>query len=290
MLSLASTTKRLAAFVLSAVAMVAVSCSGGDCDDSPVVARVYDRELHSSDLQGLVPAGMSAEDSIAVVGNYVDQWIRQAVILAKAEKNVQDDFSRELQEYKNNLLAYAYERQIVDQLIDTTVTRGQIREYYEKHKNEFLLKSSIVKAVYVTAPVKSPVVAKLKKIIQRSSFDDSDILELEETASRNGFSGHYDESVWMPFVTLQTVIPITAYNEQLFLRQNRSITLSDDSLFYAARILNYKVTDETSPIELQIDNIRAIILNHRKIDILNKLRADLLKEAEESGYVKRNLK
>lgn len=288
MLSLASISKRRTAFVLIAVAMVAVSCSGAD-DDSPVVARVYDRELHSSDLQGLVPSGLAPEDSLAVVGNYVDQWIRQAVILAKAEKNVKNDFSRELQEYKNNLLAYAYERQIVDQLIDTTVTRRQIREYYEEHKDDFLLKSSIVKAVYVTAPVKSPVVAKLKKIIQRSTFGDSDILDLEETASRNGFNGYYDESVWMPFVTLQTVIPVTAYNEQLFLRQHRSITLSDDSLFYAARILDYKVTDETSPIELQVDNIRAIILNHRKIDILNKLRADLLKEAEESGHVKRNL-
>ena len=288
MLSLASISKRWTAFVLITAALVAVSCSGTD-DDSPVVAQVYDRELHSSDLQGLVPSGLAPEDSLAVVGNYVDQWIRQAVILAKAEKNVQDDFSRELQEYKNNLLAYAYERQIVDQLIDTTVTRRQIREYYEGHKDDFLLKSSIVKAVYVTAPVKSPVVAKLKKIIQRSTFGDSDILDLEETASRNGFNGYYDESTWMPFVTLQTVIPVTAYNEQLFLRQHRSITFSDDSLFYAARILDYKVTDETSPLELQVDNIRAIILNHRKIDILNKLRADLLKEAEESGHVKRNL-
>ena len=129
--------------------------------------------------------------------------------------------------------------------------------------------------------------AKIKKIILRDRFGDSDVLELEETASRNGFNGYYDASVWMPFVALQTVIPVTAYNEQLFLRQHRTITLSDDSLFYAARMLNYKVTDETSPLELQHDNIRAIILNHRKIDILNKLRSDLLKEAEEGGYVKR---
>ena len=42
-----------------------------------------------------------------------------------------------------------------------------------------------------------------------------------------------------------------------------------------------------SPIELQRDNIRAIIINHRKIEILSKLRSDLLKEAEEGGHVKR---
>lgn len=267
--------------------MLLASCSSSADDASPVVAEVYGQELHLGDIEGLVPAGLSAEDSMAVVKNYVEQWIRQAVILAKAEKNVEDDFVRELQEYKNNLLVYAYERQIVDQLIDTAVTARQIREYYNEHKNEFVLKSSIVKAVYVTAPVKHPAVAKIKKIILRDRFGDSDVLELEETASRNGFNGYYDASVWMSFVALQTVIPVTAYNEQLFLRQHRTITLSDDSLFYAARILNYKVTDETSPLELQHDNIRAIILNHRKIDILNKLRSDLLKEAEEGGYVKR---
>ncbi|MBR6898802.1 MAG: hypothetical protein IKN29_00745 [Bacteroidales bacterium] len=277
----------MAAVLLTAFAMLLASCSSSADDASPVVAEVYGQELHLGDIEGLVPAGLSAEDSMAVVKNYVEQWIRQAVILAKAEKNVEDDFARELQEYKNNLLVYAYERQIVDQLIDTAVTARQIREYYNEHKNEFVLKSSIVKAVYVTAPVKHPAVAKIKKIILRDRFGDSDVLELEETASRNGFNGYYDASVWMPFVALQTVIPVTAYNEQLFLRQHRTITLSDDSLFYAARILNYKVTDETSPLELQHDNIRAIILNHRKIDILNKLRSDLLKEAEEGGYVKR---
>ena len=106
--------------------MLLTSCSSSADDASPVVAEVYGQELHLGDIEGLVPAGLSAEDSMAVVKNYVEQWIRQAVILAKAEKNVEDDFARELQEYKNNLLVYAYERQIVDQLIDTAVTARQI--------------------------------------------------------------------------------------------------------------------------------------------------------------------
>ena len=53
------------------------------------------------------------------------------------------------------------------------------------------------------------------------------------------------------------------------------------------RILDYKVTDEVSPFELQRDNIRAIILNHRKLEILGKLQADLVGEAERGGHVER---
>lgn len=271
------------------VILLLAACSRGTGDHSPVVASVYGRELHRGDLEGLVPAGLSSDDSLAVVRNYVEQWIRQSVILAKAEKNVKTDFSRELLEYKNNLLVYAYERQIIDQLLDTVVTDAQIREYYDDHRSDFLLRSSIVKAVYLSAPVKSPAVAKIKKIVEKSNFSDGDVIELEEIGSRNGFAGFYDAASWVPFVTLQTAIPITAYNEQSFLRQHRSIAFGDDSLFYAARILDYKVSDELSPLEMQQENIRAIILNHRKIDILNKLQSDLLKDAEDGGNVERML-
>ena len=269
--------------------LLMTACSQSAGDYSPVVASVYNRELHQSDLEGLVPDGLSPDDSLTVVKNYVEQWIRQAVILAKAEKNVKNDFSHELQEYKNSLLAYAYERQIIDQLLDTVVTNAQIEEYYAEHKGEFNLKSSIVKAVYLTAPATAPAVAKIKRIVGRDDFSESDVMELEKLASANGFSGYYDASSWIPFVTLQTAIPFTAYNEQRFLSQHRSIAFSDDSLFYAARILDYRVTDELSPLEVQRDNIRVIILNLRKIDILNKLQTDLLKEAEDDGAVKRTL-
>ena len=279
---------RFASSLLAAMLLFS-ACSQVGGDRSPVVASVYGRELRQSNLVGLVPAGLSKEDSMAVVKNYVEQWIRQAVILAKAEKNVKTDFSHELQDYKNSLLAYAYERQIIDQLLDTLVTDAQIEDYYNEHKNDFLLRSSIVKAVYVSAPVKSPAVAKIKKIVLRNRFTANDVMELEETASHNGLVGYYDIDNWIPFVTLQTTIPVSAYNEQAFLRQHHSIAFSDDSLFYAARILDYKVTDEVSPLTIQRDNIKAIILNHRKIDILNKLQSDLLKEAEEGGDVERML-
>lgn len=274
------------AFSLCALFVLMTACSR-KADPSPVLVSVYDQELLATDIEGLVPEGMSPEDSVAIVDAYIEQWIRQAVILEKASKNVTDNFERELREYKNNLLVYTYERQIIDQLLDTNITDVQIEDYYAQHKADFTLKNSIVKTVYVVAPVKAAAVAKLKKIVSRGTFSEKDIIELEETASHNGFTGYYDAESWIPFNTLQTVVPVTAYNESLFLKQHRAITLSDDSLFYAARILDYKVTDDISPLDMQRDNIRAILLNHRKVEILEKLRSDLLSEAENGGHVKR---
>ena len=277
---------RLLSNLLLAAALLASACTHRS-DDSPVVASVYGHELHRSDLQGLVGKGVSPEDSAAIVTNYVEQWIRQTVILAKAEKNIKDNFDRQLREYKNSLLTYAYEQQIVNQLLDTNISDEQISQYYEEHLGDFHLKNAIVKAVYVVAPSKSPAIPKLKKTIGKSAFDERDIIELEETATRNGMSGYYDADTWMPFYTLQASVPITTYNENLYLKQNRTIVLNDNETTYLVRILDYKVSDDTAPLEMQADNIRSILLNHRKLEILNRLQSDLLEEAERSDNVKR---
>lgn len=275
------------AISLLALLLTLSACHRQTGDTSPIVARAYDHELHRNDLAGLVGEGVSTEDSTTIVDNYIDQWIRQTVLLSKAEKNINDNFERQLREYKNSLLIYAYEQQIVNQLLDTNVTDNQIGEYYEQHREEFKLKNTIVKAVYVKAPTKSPIIAKLKKTLWKNDFNESDIVDLEATSRRHGLSGYYDADSWMSFFALQGAVPITTYNESLYLRQNRTIQLTDDSTTYLVRIIDYKVTDELSPLELQTDNIRSIILNHRKLDILGHLQADLLDEAEKNGDVKR---
>ena len=219
--------------------------------------------------------------------SYVEQWIRQTVLLSKAEKNITDNFDRQLREYKNSLLIYAYEQKIVNQLLDTNVTDEQIAEYYEQHKEDFHLKSAIVKVVYVTAPAQSPAVPKLKKIIERHKFSEHDVVDLEEMATRSDLSGYYDADTWIPFYTLQSAVPITTYNENIYLKHNRTITFSDNGTSYLVRILDYKVSDEISPLELQTDNIRSLLLNRRKLDILNRLQTDLLHEAEKGDNLKR---
>lgn len=278
-------TRSLSSLLLL-TALLATGCKQGS-DEGPLLASVYGHELHRSDLAGLVGEGVSAKDSAAIVSSYVEQWIRQTVLLAKAEKNITDDFDRQLKEYKNSLLIYAYEQKIVNQLLDTVVTKEQIDDYYEQHKSEFLLKYSVVRSVRVTAPLRSTADAKLRQIVTKHDFRDEDIVELEEVASRHGLQGRYDSDAWMPFYELQNVVPVKTYNEELFLKQNRYIVMHDDSLAYYVRILEYKKAFSESPLSMERENIRAIILNHRKIEILGKMESDLIQEAKKNDNIKR---
>lgn len=273
--------------ILAALLLTAGSCHRNDA--SPLVAKVYNHELHRSDLVGLVGEGVSAEDSMAIVSAYIDQWVRQMVVLSKAEKNVTEDFSRQLGDYRNSLVLYAYERQIIDKLLDTVFTDEEVAEYYNTHLTDFRLKNSIVKTAYVIAPRRSSADQPLRRIVGKASFGDAEVVEMEHIASRHGLNGYYDADTWIPFYNLQSAVPITTYNENLYLKQNRSIVISDDSLTYYVRIIDYKVSDDVSPLETQQQAIRSILLNRRKVELLARMQEDLMAEAEKGGHIERLL-
>lgn len=280
-----STRLHTSLIFLASLGFIMLAGCGNAVSDDPLLAKVYGHELRMSDVEGLYDEQMSADDSAAVVANYINQWVMQMVLLEKAENNVSRDFQKELQHYKNSLIIYEYEQQIVRQLLDTNVSDQDIEAYYEAHKKDFVLKNSIVKAVYVKLDKGSIHVNKFKRMMQRADFDDSDIVDLQHLAERNAVSGYFDVNTWITFFKLRQEVPISTYNEELYLRNTHNIVIDDGSYVYLARILDYKVTDQISPLELEADNIKTIILNARRHEILQRMQVDLLREAETSGDV-----
>lgn len=261
-----------------------VGCGNYESDDA-LLAKVYGHELRMSDVEGILDVDMSPDDSASVVANYINQWVMQMVLLEKAENNVSRDFQKELQHYKNSLIIYEYEQQIVRQLLDTNVSDQDIEAYYESHKKDFVLKNSIVKAVYVKLDKGSIHVNRFKRLMHRADFDDSDIVEIQQLAERNAVAGYFDVNTWITFFKLRQEVPINTYNEELYLRNTHNIVIDDGSYVYLARIMDYKITDQISPLELEADNIKTIILNARRHEILQRMQVDLLREAETSGDV-----
>lgn len=280
-----STKSHISILLLVCCGLLLLAGCGNANSDDVVLAKVYSHELLASDVEGLVDDEMLPDDSAAVVDNYINQWVMQMVLLEKAESNVTRDFQKELQNYKNSLVIYEYEQQIVRQLLDTNVSDQDIEDYYNSHKDDFLLKSSIVKAIYVKLDKGSIHVNRFKRLMQRDDFDDADIVEVQQLAERNAVSGYFDVNTWITFFKLRQEIPINTYNEELYLKNTHNILIDDGSFIYLARIMDYKITDQISPLELEADNIKTIILNARRLEILESMQKDLLYEAETSGHV-----
>ena len=268
----------IATFLISLVALAAAGCGGGKKDHA--LARVFDKYLYEDDIQDIVPAGTAPDDSAAIVANYIQQWIQEMVVLEKAENNISDNFEKELQNYKNSLITYNYERLIVEQQLDTNVADTAIQNYYNKHRETFTLKNNILRTVYVKMPAKSKNVQKIRTILSGNDLSDKKIVELERLAANEATAYNFDQSAWITFFDFQHIIPVKTYNEEFYLKNIKNIYFTDNENAYIAKILDSKVADELSPIDFEYQNIKNIILNQRKVEIVDKMRSNLREKAE----------
>ena len=270
------------AFILGIVlTLVASGCRDYRMkSDRIVVAECYGNKLYPEDLEGMVPDDDNKMDSLTRVNAFIDSWIHRQVLIHQAEINLtpeQRDFSRQLQDYNNSLLIYAYETQMIEQYLDTIVDEDEIAAYYEEHKESFQLRSTMVKVAYVILPDD----CKHKKDFQQimSNRDTLMLPQLDALANQYAVSSFLDVDNWVRLDDLLKTVPIEIYNVESFLKKNRFITFEKDNFVYMVRFEDYLLEESASPIEIESDNIKNIILLIRKKELLSKMNADLYDKA-----------
>ena len=245
-----------------------------------VVAECYGKYLYESDLVGVVTPGSDIMDSLNRVNAFVDSWIRREVLLYQAVKNLpkeQLDFTKQIQEYQNSLVIYAYESQLAEQKLDTIVTDEEIEAYYEQNKDNFQLRQTMVRAAYVI--LKSD--CKQKNDFQKLMRDSDTLLlqQLDIMATYYAVSSFVDVDAWLRLDELLKIIPIEIYNTESFLKKNRFVMFDKDDFTYIVRFEDYLMEEEISPLDMERENIRSMILMKRKKDLLDALKSRLYEKA-----------
>lgn len=271
---------QLAAYSLLAL-FLATSCGpSADPTKGIVVARVHNKYLYESDIRGVVPAGTARKDSVVLVQSYIDSWVRKQLVIRQAERNLtqkQQDFSKALEEYRSSLLVFAYESALVNQKLDTLVTEREIEQYYNLNRRSFELKYNIVKVVYVVLPVDSREIPRFRKLL--SDKDTVLSASIESLARQHAYSYFIGDETWVRFDDLLAQLPIETYNQELFLRNNRYIEINDDPFIYLIRFKDFLITESIPPLEVEYDNIRNIILNRRRQDLIRSMHQQIYEQA-----------
>jgi hypothetical protein len=248
------------------------------------IARVHNNYLYRSDLDGLVVPGTTASDSALIVQRFIDNWIKQHIYLKEAENNLSKnnvDVQRKVDDYRSSLLIFTYENQLLNEKLDTVITNDVINEYYEKHQKDFKLRNHIVKLNFVKVPVGSPEINLVRRLIR--SEDSEDLGKLEQYCIDHAAGYFLDQDSWFIFPDLLREIPLNPSNQEQFLRNNKFVELSDSYYRYFLYLRDFKLEGSISPLAFQTDNIKAIILNHRKQNLINRLRQDLYRDAVETS-------
>ncbi|OQX81032.1 MAG: hypothetical protein B6D61_01165 [Bacteroidetes bacterium 4484_249] len=257
------------------------SCfSGTDNSSESILARVYGDYLYESELEDLVPPGTNAKDSISIVHSYINNWVSQKLFLYKAEKNLLDEdkrFKKQLDEYRNSLIIYKYETKLISQNLDTVVSDAEIETYYNNNIGNFQLKDNIVKTFYARFEDTEPALKKIKSFFYSNKTEYRDSLEVYIEKYSDLF--YLNDESWILFDNVLKYVPIKTYNKEAYLQNHRKIEIEEDHYIYFVYFSDFKIKEGISPLSFEKGNIRQIILNQRKLQIINKMREEVFQTA-----------
>lgn len=261
------------------------SCMGGTNNKSDnVLARVGNEYLNEADLVGIVPEGTAVTDSIQIVKSYVNNWVSQRLFLQKAEKNLRTDdmeFTKQLEDYRNSLIIYTYESELVRQNLDTVVETEEIENYYNDNIANFQLKNNIVRVYYARFEGDFPHFRKFR------NFFYSNVTAHRDSAEYyiENYSDLYflNDEIWILFSDVLRFVPIETYNQEAFLQNNRKIDIQDEGSRYFVCFTDFRTKDGVSPLSFERENIKKIILNKRRLTIINDMRDEVFNAALEKN-------
>jgi len=254
-------------------------------EDRIEIARVHDKVLYLDELQESIPMGLEKEDSLMRTQQFIDSWARNQLLLHQAEFNFSEDmkgFNKRVEDYRNDLLKYAYQEAMLRKLLDTVVTQSQLERYYEENSSNFELKENILQCSYLILAQEAPKLELARKLFRSKKKEDLE--ELKKYVVQYNGRLVLSDSTWISMEQLAKTIPIQTYNQQEFLSRNKYVEVSDSLNIYMLNINQFRITDGLSPLTYVRNTIRSVIINQRKLQLLEKLEQDLLDEALKKNY------
>jgi hypothetical protein len=252
-----------------------------ELEEEKPVARVNETYLYPSDVEGLIPLDISAEDSLILAERFVDEWIRRQLMIEKAREETdlnEAEIESKVQEYRYALTRSAYEKAFIQKNLNTEVSEDEISRYYEDHKADFILKQNIVRCLFAKIPQEAPRIKRFTANFQK--YPETPLSELREYCTQFAQKAFLEDSVWVDFTEVISSTPFEEIlNERKILLTRSFLQNQDSTHVYLLNVLGYKTVDDVSPIEFVQEDIRNILINKRKIALKRELEEKIYNDA-----------
>ena len=254
-------------------------------NNKQIVVRVYSDVLYEEDVLNQIPFDASTEDSVNIRNSYINSWVDRRLLVRQAELNLtesEQDVTNKLEQYRSDLLVFTYQNRLLLEKLDTVVLDTEIEKYYNKNSNNFALVDYILKTHYLKLDSLDKNIDNVKKWFVSDDVEDKEKLESYCYLHSPNYSLSEE---WVYLYELLNQVPIISYNKEKLLKNKKLIQFYDNGYYYLVRIVDYKLKDGVSPLSLEKENIKRIILNNRKLKFLEKLSSDIYKNAKKQKEI-----
>lgn len=247
------------------------------------IAKYKNHYLAKVDLKSIYKEGLSEKDSIALANDFIENWLKDKILLEESKNILSEEdllnIEVKINQYKEDLIgAYIQDNLLGDKNINK-ISEEAIRSYYDEYKNNFPLKNTVVDYKYIVVPNEES--SEIKKLFRASDFDS-----IIKIAEQNNYIYDIQPIHWIELSKLNRFPDIDEIKTYL-LRKGQILSTEKNNKTSIVYISDYKKSKDISPYNYIKPQLKKIILNKRKLNLLSKLKNDLYEKAVVNEEIKR---
>lgn len=245
------------------------------------LARVNDEYLMLDDVDFSEMQGIRTEDSLLHVQTVIRNWATQQLLIDGARINLgeeqQTHFRELVKQYETDLYTSAYVEALVKRNLDTTLTQEELTATYNQNKELFVLKEDLIKLRYINIESNMSNSQEIKRRFKRYSSEDKTHLD---TISIQFNSFFLNDSIWIKAdQVISKIKPLQKGFNKLLLKKSNFIQLNDSLELYLIKINEVLAPGMQAPMEYVLPTLRQIIINKRKLILINQLKKEIVNDA-----------
>ena len=246
-----------------------------------VVAELAGQTLTEEDLNPITRSALTPEDSARYAEEYIRLWAEEILVYSNGERQLakgeREDIERLVEDYRRSLYVHTYEQKLVQQRMNKTVKAAEVSEYYESHKEQFVLGECLLKGILLIVPNGAPKMDKLKK--QLAQPDAENIEHIEKYAYQYASGYELFTTQWRRATQILLRLPLETDNLVQQLKKSDLIQVQDSVSTYLLQVTEKCLPREVMPLDYAQPEIEEILLGQRQAVFLKEQRDNLYEEA-----------
>lgn len=235
--------------------------------------------LYKEDLQSVLPAGLTKDDSLLFAEHYIRTWVEDLLLYEKAQNNIPDneEIDRLVENYRKALIMHTYQEELIGQRLTKDIPEQEIAEYYEKNKELFKLDRPLVKGLFIKVPLIAPQLTNVRKWYKSEAQEA--VEHLEKYSFRNAVKYEYFYDKWVSLADILDLIPLKTDSPEEYINKNRHVELKDTAFYYFLNVSDYRAVGEQEPYEFAMPEAKDMLVNIKRVDFMRQVKDDLYKRA-----------
>ncbi len=275
---------KLSAFLCALFVIGALSYCGGNHTkktESQVIVAVDNRVLTIDKIRTLIHPQATAVDSLAIFNAFVDNWIRDQLLMREASKLYATDIEIEqlVHDYRESLLKFRLEESIIKERFDSTITANDLYAFYNQYKTQFILRDPIYRCLMVQMPSDHSGLKLLQK-----AWKERDLAYIAKIGESFVLSSIIDTTQWYTWSEIDersSGLFTDPVNKRVWEQEKTS-----DSLQGYLKIIDTIDKSEVSPLSYIQDQLVMMILHTRRKKIIEDYRQELYNQALRNNEIK----